>query len=191
MDFNDLATRVARHVAQLTRDAQALDQDESIPEATCQEAIRLDAATLSSLAWGFASDAGTWTEFQRAVETIARASDQFRSLLHWEILYKLSSLASAQRQLAQIECVLAAGLSPDQRQSCETTLAGARQHMDMVKAGNLHQLALRLNQQAGEPVTDGVALQVLAQVMGDDPALWREFAAAVEPVSVAPGERGV
>ena len=136
---------------------------------------------LNSLIWGFAADAEIWGEFRSTVATVSQADEKFRRLLHYEIVAKWSSLACAHGQLARLASALPREAGAAQSQPGDATLADAQHHLQMVEASNLHHVALRINNQAGGPVTNGAMLQVLAQVMGNDAALWRDFAAAVEP----------
>lgn len=181
MDLQDLATRIAQHVAELAQDSRAIKPEEHGPEDAWWLKISLNAATLNTLTWGFAADAEIWTEFRRIVDAVAQAGDQVRGLLRYETVAKWSSVARAQRQLARIESELTEAVNPAQQQSCAATLADARHHLEMAKASNLQHMAIRINNQAGGTVTDGITLQVLVQVMGNEPALWREFVAAIEP----------
>jgi hypothetical protein len=176
--FDALATRLAHSFAALSlmAEEQILDHLISVGDAFCTYGFGVDAPMLRGLAARFQEDTRLWTDVQAAVQA-------HRPDWHWNTLVELIfEIAHLHGQLRYLELGLSCPCPEDRRR-----LANRLNRLDGEIAvrqtlADRRNLAGRVNQAAGFPLIDGLTMRGLTFVLAEDPELWRDFQALVEPL---------
>jgi hypothetical protein len=125
--------------------------------------------TVTDLCKILSADVMLWSDFQRAVES-------HRQKTHWTVLlehvYAVGQLTGKMKLLEQgLSCP-----SADERRrlaehlNCLDGEIGLCRHL-----ADRRDLAMRINTNAGFPLTDGLSLRGLTYIFGEQPELWSAF----------------